>query len=484
MASRIPDETITQITDKLDIVEVVGGYLALTKKGNRYWGLCPFHNEKTPSFAVTPEKGVFYCFGCHKGGSILTFIMEVEKLTFPEAVELAARKAGVDIKLADEDPNRPKREAFIDLYGRVARSFAHILKNQEGAAGARQYLAGRKVGTEIQERFLLGYAPRQREWLHDFLHGKNFSDDFLAQSGLFQRAGQSYFSDRIMFPIVNARQEVVAFGGRSLTDAGPKYLNTPETSFFQKGANLYGINNALDAIKSQGFVYLVEGYLDVMAMHASGIAHCVAPLGTALTERQARLLKRYCSKAVLLFDGDEAGINATLRALEICEACDLETAVVETGTRKDPAEVVEKDGAEALHKMLKCSINGFHYILKRAMTQHDVTTPRGKEGVVTSISSFLAKVQSQIRKDAYIEATADAIGAAESTVRHDLSRSGRPPVRVTETMSEGNAPSANPELLFMLAAAIAGDAFGELRKKIRLEDLDNAHARALFIALE
>ncbi len=223
-----------------------------------------------------------------------------------------------------------------------------------------------------------------------------------------------------------------------------------------------------------------------MAMHDAGVTNCVAPLGTALTERQARLLKRYCGKAVLLFDGDEAGNNATLRALEIFETCDIETAVVETGTRKDPAEIVEKDGAEALHKMLKYSINGFHYILKRAMTHHDITTPRGKEGVVVIISPFLQKVQSQIRRDAYIEAAAEALDVREETLRHDLRRSRRGPLKSHEavTTAAAAAPAANPELLFMLATAIAGDAFGEVRKKIRLEDLEDGAARRMYIALE
>jgi DNA primase len=486
MAMRIPEETINRITEKLDITAIVGEYVPLVKKGSRYWGLCPFHNEKTPSFAVTPEKGVYYCFGCHKGGSLLTFIMEMEKLSFVEAVQLAAKKAGVEIELESRDPDAPKKEAFLDLYQRVAQSFAHILKNSAAAENARRYLESRRLGEDIRNRFSLGYAPPQREWLYDFLRKKNFSDDFLARSGLFIREKRAYFANRIMFPIVNARNEVVAFGGRILSDMGPKYLNTPETSFFQKGANLYGINNALPLMKESGFFYLVEGYIDVMAMHAAGITNCVAPLGTALTERQARLLKRYCSKAVLVFDGDTAGVQATARALEIFEACDVETEVVELQERKDPAEIYEKDDIEALHKAMKCSINGFQYILKRAMTHNDMTTPRGKEGVVAFISPYLSKVQSQIRRDAYIEAIAEALGVREETLRLDLSRSRsvRAAPAAAQTASERPAADLNAELLFMLAAAIVENGFPEVRKAVRLEDLHDAGARQMYIALE
>lgn len=486
MGSRIPENVITQITERLDITEVVGGYVTLTKKGGRYWGLCPFHNEKTPSFSVTPDKGVFYCFGCHKGGSVLTFIMEMEKMTFLEAVEVAAKKAGVPLEHQREDPGAPRKDAYVDLYARVAGSFSHILKNHEWARGARAYLAGRRINQAIQEKFQLGFAPPEREWLYDFLRQKNYSDEFLSRSGLFMRRKQAYFHNRIMFPIINARDEVVAFGGRSLSDSGPKYLNTPETLFFQKGANLYGINNALASIKERDLVYLVEGYIDVMAMHDAGVSNCVAPLGTALTERQARLLKRYCGKVALLFDGDEAGIKATIRALEIFEACDMETTVVETGQLKDPAEIVEKEGPEALHKILKYSINGFQYILKRAMTHHDMTTPRGKEGVVVFITPFLQKVPSQIRRDAYIEAAAEALNVREETLRHDLRRFKRGPVRTPAPAEEAESapPASHPELLFMLAVAIDGNAFGEVRKEIRLEDLDNGAARSIYIALE
>jgi DNA primase len=484
MAMRIPEETINRITEKLDITAIVGEYITLTKKGNRFWGLCPFHNEKTPSFAVTPEKGVYYCFGCHKGGSLLTFIMEVEKMSFLEAVQLAAKKAGVEIGLQEEEKGGHKKEAFLELNGRVAQTFAHLLHNHEAAEPARRYLASRHLTEEIQQRFLLGFALPQRDWLYHFLLKKNFSADFLAHSGLFGREQQAYFVNRIMFPICNARNEVVAFGGRTISDFGPKYLNSPETSFFQKGSHLYGINNALASMKELGFVYVVEGYIDVIAMHAAGVTNCVAPLGTALTERQAQLLKRYCSRVITIFDGDEAGLQATTRALEIFELCEMDAAVVELTIRKDPAEIYEKDGPEALHKTLKYSINGFTYILKRAMTHNDITTPRGKEGVVVFISSYLSKVQSPIRHDSYIEALADALGVREETLRRDITRLKKTVLSVGEKPAPLVVTAVNDELMLMLAAAITANGFTTVRKGVQLDDLQDAGARQLYIALE
>ncbi|RPJ07052.1 MAG: DNA primase, partial [Spirochaetaceae bacterium] len=372
---RIPEQTITEITEKLDIVDIVADYVPLTRKGNRYWGLCPFHTEKTPSFSVTPEKNIYYCFGCHKGGGALSFIMEMEKLPFVEAIKLAAKRAGVEIQLEEEREGSLKRDAYCELYKRVAGSMNHILLHSDQASQARKYLQSRKLSEEIIGMFDLGYAPAEREWLFNFLEKKNYSPDFLSKTGLFSKGKGSYFSNRIMFPISTAQDEVIAFGGRALVEGGPKYLNSPETAFFRKRNSLFAINLALPAIKKEGSVYLVEGYMDVIAMHAAGIANCVAPLGTAFTREQAAFLKRYAEKAVLFFDTDEAGIKATLRTIEILETALFQVEVVSqesqdgqqttngpckdpggspiashTGTDspgkplKDPAEIFEKDG--------------------------------------------------------------------------------------------------------------------------------------------
>jgi DNA primase len=311
---RIPEHTLSEIQNRLDAAEVIGEYVSLQKKGGRYWGRCPFHQEKTPSFCVTPEKGFFYCFGCHKGGGLIQFVMEIEKIPFLDAVEMLAKKAGVEIQREEGEQGGVKRETFLELNKRLAGSFHWLLCESPLAEDARAYLAGRGIGEDEIRSFQLGYAPADREWLKKFLKTKSYSDDFLAKTGLFSDSSggkAALFANRIIFPIANARGETVAFGGRALSEGVPKYLNSPETQYFKKGENLFGIDKALPEIKKTGASVLVEGYMDVLAMHRAGVSNCVAPLGTALTELQARFMKRYARNAVLVFDGDEAGEKAT-----------------------------------------------------------------------------------------------------------------------------------------------------------------------------
>ncbi|HET6487905.1 MAG TPA: DNA primase, partial [Spirochaetia bacterium] len=289
---RIPDSTLSEIRDRVDIAEVIGEHVSLQRRGSRFWGLCPFHQEKTPSFSVTPERGVFYCFGCHKGGTIFDFVMETEKVPWRDAVQMLARKAGIELPQDDPDPDGLPREAFLELHRRVAGSFHWLLTEGQQAAAARQYLESRGVTGESIEAFQLGYAPPDRQWLHGFLVQKGYSPEFLARTGLFvegsREQAMALFGNRIMFPIANARGEVLAFGGRALGSGQPKYLNSPETAFFRKGEHLFGMDRAAQAIRTDGFFVLVEGYMDVIAMHQAGFSAAVAPLGTSLTDRQAR----------------------------------------------------------------------------------------------------------------------------------------------------------------------------------------------------
>ena len=251
----IPEHIIDQISSRINIVDLIKEYVRLTKKGTRYWGLCPFHTEKTASFCVTPEKQVFYCFGCHKGGSIYTFIMESEKLSFTEAVQFLAKRSGIALESLLTSQKQLKysikRDAYIELHKRIANSFHHILNSSEEAAHARAYLEKRGINSQTQTDFQIGYAPNSRTWLYSFLLKKNYSAEFLKKSGLFSKINNSYFYNRIMFPIYNQKKEVLAFGARNLGEFGPKYLNSPETGYFHKGDNLYGIHLALPYIKEQ-----------------------------------------------------------------------------------------------------------------------------------------------------------------------------------------------------------------------------------------
>jgi DNA primase len=489
---RIPDRLLAQITERLDAAEVVSQYTRLEKRGGRYWGLCPFHTEKTPSFTVTPDKAVFYCFGCQKGGSLFTFIMEAEKLSFLEAVRLLAAKAGVELEL-EEDEDAGRRKAYLELYRRVAGSLHYILLNHPEAAPARAYLEGRGFRRETLERFHVGYAPGYgspgRDWLFGFLREKNFSEEFLRSSGLFfgSRGGApvALFRDRVVFPIGNSRGEVVGFGGRSLAaERGPKYLNTPETAFFRKGELLFGEPGVFQAVRKAGRFLLVEGYLDVLACAQAGLEGPLAPLGTALTAEQVRLLKRFAPAGVLAFDADEAGSRAAQRAILLCEQADLAVEVAELAGGKDPAEILQSAGAEALHKSVKYPITSFQFLLRAARTRHNAGTPEGKKGIIASLGPYLSSIDSPVKRDGYFRALAEELGVEFDSVREDFRKNATRTAAPARPAPEGQAASMTSDFFFLLAVAAHREHFAQVRNLLGPEDLEDPRARKLFVALE
>ncbi len=485
---RIPERTLSEIQDRLDAAEVIGEYVPLQKKGGRYWGRCPFHQEKTPSFCVTPDKGMYYCFGCHKGGGLIQFVMEIEKVPFRDAVELLAKKAGVEIEREEGETGGVKRETYLELNRRLVGSFNWLLRESPIAENARAYLSGRGIGREEIEEFKLGYAPGDREWLKKFLKTKSYSDDFLAKTGLFSDSSggkAALFANRIIFPIANAKGEVVAFGGRALAEGAPKYINSPETPYFKKGENLFGMDKALPAIKEKGTTFLVEGYMDVLAMHRAGMKNCVAPLGTALTEAQARFLKRYADRAVLAFDTDDAGRKATLRSIEILEKLDFDIGVVELASRKDPADVLLMDGKDSLVSAMGSLKPCFPYLMEKASERNSRTTAEGKEGIRDFLFPFIAALGSQVRADDYIRALAEEIGSTEDSVRADFRTWRKGTRQKTDAKSEPSALRVSADLFPFLAVAARQDLFPIVRNSgIAMEDLDDPSARELFIALE
>ena len=504
---RIPESTLSQIRDRLDIAEVIGETVTLKRRGGRYWGLCPFHHEKSPSFTVTPDKGVFYCFGCQKGGTIFDFVMETEKLPWRDAVELLAKKAGIEIPREDEQRDGISRESFLELYRRVAGSFHWVLMEGQQGEGARKYLEARGLRKETMEAFQVGFAPPDRDWLFKFLLQKSYSADFLGKIGLFidseRGRGGSLFAARIMFPISNARGDIIAFGGRATGDAQPKYLNSPETAFFRKGENLFGLDKAVPAIRNQGCFILVEGYMDVIAMHQAGIANCVAPLGTALTEAQVRLLKRYADRAILAFDSDAAGQKATDRAIELLESQDLLVQVAVVSGGKDPAELVQRGQVDVLQGLLEKPQDSFPYSLGKALAGHDRTRAGGKEEIRDLLFPFIAAAASPMRKDGYLSLLADNLGVDVRAVRQDFSswhRSRHPGAAWREERARREAGSGSAagtagsgvsggavsaDLFLMLAVAAHRELFPLVRNGgIALADLDDDRAARLYVALE
>jgi DNA primase len=485
---KIPDHIIERINQTLSIVDIVGQYLTLRPAGGRYVGLCPFHQEKTPSFSVTPDRNLFYCFGCHKGGNIFTFVMEMEKVSFSEAAEILAKKAGISIEPGERTESDREREALFSLYERLAGSFHAIFKDFPAAAHARDYLARRGISEESIEAFQIGYAPADRYWLKKFLLTKNFSEQILEKSGLFSRKypDSAFFSDRIIFPIYNGSGRVVAFGGRLLSGDGPKYLNSPETAIFKKGDGLFGLKQALPEIKKAGEFILVEGYVDVIAMHQAGIRTVVAPLGTAFTEQQAFMLKRFVERGILLFDGDAAGVKATKRAVPILEKAGLSSRVIALPSDDDPADILQKQGAEALHNLVKYPINSFEYLVKLALIANDASTPEGKEAIVREVFPYIEGIESEVKRESCLKIVSEALQLESRAVYEDFKRRKTvSSVTVPEGAVRSSAPRKMSTDLFLMIALIAhSEMFPYVRSMLTPDDFADDEGKSLFILLE
>lgn len=491
--SRISEETIQEVNARADAVAVVGEQVRLEKRGGRYWGLCPFHSEKTPSFSVDPDRKFFYCFGCGKGGGMTTFVMETENLSFPEAVEHLAQKLGVEVKYEGGDAPRKddaaaKRiEQLAELYERVAGSFHHLLLKTEQGALARGYLESRAVDAESIERFRLGYAPADRSWLHRFLSSKGYSAEFLAGSGLFskQYPRSAFFADRLMFPIADRRGRTVAFGARLLRGEGPKYLNSSESDLFKKGESLFALDLASQEIRKAKEAYVCEGYMDVIALHRAGVRTAVAPLGTAFTEDQARLLSRWAEKVNLVFDADGAGQAAAVKGVVTARKAGLSCAVVRVEGGKDPADILKDAGPEALQKMAKCSINDFDYLVGRARALFDVRDSEGKAKAVAFLFPYLETLDSEVSRDSCVGALADAFGVDRTAVARDYAkRSEAAPQARPSVAPPRQAVKMNDELYLLLAVVANRGLYRKLRSAVSVEDVADQRAKELFVALE
>jgi len=493
---RFTEASKQAVIDHIDAVAIVGDYLRLDKKGGRYWGLCPFHHEKTPSFTVDPDRKYYYCFGCHKGGSIVDFIMEMDKLSFPEAIETLAKRFGVP--LVYEQGSGPKedktahREALADLYSRVAASFHHILmKNGEGER-AKQYIIDRGIAMNTIEQFRLGFAPADRSWLYRFLSGKGgFSKDFLAATGLFspKHPTTAFFSNRLMFPIGDKSGRTIAFGGRLLEGEGPKYINSSDSELFKKGRTLFAIDLALPEIRRTKTAYLAEGYMDVIALHQGGVGNAVAPLGTAFTDDQAKFLHRWADKVYLMLDNDEAGQNAAYKAVQCCRRNGLECAIVDTArffngkgeTPKDPAEILQKFGSEALKESVKCVIIDIDFVITRSRTLKDTAQS------VAYLFPYLDALDSEVARDTSIGVISQSFGVEYRAILDDYNRARQPERQLT---AEKGIPAvrksfrAGDELYLLAAVFMNPGLFKVLRSSFSPEELEDQNARELFIIME
>jgi DNA primase len=427
---RFPKTFIDDLLQQADILRVVSDYVSLKKKGNNYWACCPFHSEKTPSFSVHPAKGLFKCFGCGKGGSVIIFVKEIEGCSFPEAVKLVAEKCGVAIPAAEDSRDleeRDKQRADLLQLNQWATEFfeQNLTETPEGRR-ALDYLAQRGVTEETQTAFRLGYAPNSWDAMGSFLRSRGASRTQIERSGLvtLKEGGGFYdrFRSRLMFPICDTQGRIVAFGGRILGDGEPKYLNSPETALYTKGLHLFGLNHARDEIRRRGYAILVEGYLDFLIPFQAGVRNLVASLGTALTENQARLLGRYARRIVVNFDPDSAGVAATKRSLELLLAEAFRVNVLTLPDNLDPDEYIRARGSEGYLKLLKGSQPFLDYIVEQAISAHDQTRPTGKVETINAILPYLRLVKDRIERAEHFERIADRLKIDSRLIREEFKK--------------------------------------------------------------
>ena len=406
---RYSDDIIEEVRMKNDIVDVVSQYVKLTRKGSSYFGLCPFHNEKTPSFSVTPSKQMYYCFGCGAGGNVFNFVMEYENYSFGEALSHLAVRAGVQlprIEYSSEAREKAKqRETLLEINRQAAQYFYYQLRRESGQIGYR-YLTDRGLSDETIRKFGLGYSDKFSDDLYKFLKGKGYGDDQLRDSGLFnvdERHGMyDKFWNRVIFPIMDVNNRVIGFGGRVMGDGKPKYLNSPETKIFDKSRNLYGLNVARTSRKP--YLILCEGYMDVISMHQSGFTNAVASLGTSLTSGHASLLKRYTQEVLLLYDSDEAGVKAALRAIPILREAGINSRVVDLKPHKDPDEFIKTEGAEAFQQRLDQARDSFMFRVSVSEKDFPMEEPQGQNRFFERCARLLLELSDELERNLYIEA--------------------------------------------------------------------------------
>jgi len=492
MMPKFSENTIQEIKNRLSIVDVVSDYVLLSKKNNRYWGLCPFHNEKTPSFTVVEDKGFYHCFGCGKSGSIFDFIMEEEHLSYPEAVRYLAKKAGVELKQETPQENiiRKEKESLQELYNKISQSFHFLLMKSKQGENARQYLESRKINKETQEKFLLGFAPTDESWLYRFLKKNNYSSELLKQSGLFSSRYPTYplFVNRIMFPIRTWQGDCVAFGGRDLTGTSrAKYINTPETEIYSKRSLLFGLYEGLDSLKKDQEVKICEGNFDVISLHQAGLANTVAPLGTAFTKEQAKLLLRYVTKVDLLFDSDSAGQNATKKTLKLCQQMGLENSVIEIQNAKDVAEILQTQGEETLINCCSKSINGFDYLVQSALRMYDIKQPKNKFLIFKEVKPYLDSTSSEIEKESYIKKLAELLEVSERQIKEDYRKGNDGVINKRNSNDQKvilNPFQLNPDLYLMVTLANNRSIFDSVKGKLKIGLLTDDYAISLYTILE
>lgn len=405
------EEIIDEVREKNDIVDVISPYVRLTKHGSNYVGLCPFHNEKTPSFSVNTERQCFHCFGCGVGGNSISFVMKYENLTFTEAVRQLADKVGMNLPEENYNPEYRKRAdlktRLFDIYKEAAKFYYFQLRSDYGNF-PMEYLKNRGLSDETINAFGLGYSIKSVNALYNYLKSKDYSDELMIKAELVTfKEGRGIFDmfwNRVIFPIMDQNNKVIAFGGRVMGDGEPKYLNSRETDIFNKRRNLYGLNFAKHS--RQGYMLLCEGYMDVIALHQAGFTNAVASLGTSLTEEQARLISRYVKEVIITYDSDGAGVKAAIRAIPILKTAGIRTKILKLTPFKDPDELIKSAGREEFEKRIQNAENSFDFELYNIEKNYDLSEPEGKTEFLNRVAERLTEFEEELERENYIAAVA------------------------------------------------------------------------------
>lgn len=444
------DEIIEEVRSKNDIVDVISGYVKLKKQGSSYFGLCPFHSEKSPSFSVSRDKQMYYCFGCGAGGNVFTFIMEYENYSFVEALKFLAQRAGVELpqeEYSKEAKERADTRSALLEMNKLAAKYYYAQLKTEGGRQAREYLQNRQLSQETITAFGLGYSSKYSDDLFRYLKMKGYSEEMIIKAGLVnvdeKHGVYDKFWNRVMFPIMDVNNRVIGFGGRVMGDGKPKYLNSPETLIFDKSRNLYGLNMARSSRKKN--LIICEGYMDVISMHQAGFNNAVASLGTALTSQQASLLKRYTDEVLIIYDSDEAGVKAALRAIPMLKTAGLSTKVINLRPYKDPDEFIKNMGKEAFQERLDHGMNSFMFELKALEGQYDMEDPQGRTDFFKETAKRLLRFEDEIERSSYIKTIAGTYQVEPEELRKMVNRLAMKGVGMTETVKPKSGLNRNKE---------------------------------------
>lgn len=481
----IPEEIIEEVRNRTDLVEVISDYVLLKKSGENYKALCPFHVENTPSFVINPRKGIFHCFGCGVGGNIYSFLMKVEKMEFVDAVKHLATRCGVAIPEIKNSKQIQEKDTLYKINELASNFYKQLLWSQEGHR-VLDYLKRRSFTDETIKKFKIGYAPDAWDKLLNTLVSTGYPERKIQEAGLIlPREGGGYydrFRNRIIFPIITPFNQIVGFGARVLDDSLPKYINTPETAVYHKGKILYGLNFAKDAIRKLNTVIIVEGYTDVIILSQAGFENVVATSGTAFTQEQVRLLKRYGEKVFILFDPDAAGVMATLRGLDLLMEQEMTVKVVSLPSKIDPAEFLAQFGAQEFLKYLQIADDLLDYRLTQSLATVDINTTSGKIKALENIIPTISRISNPIQRQDFIKKVAETLRIEEEIILSELKklRQKKPSISTSEyiTRQEGGLALAEKGLIkFMLENEISAL---QISQEIKPEDFSNTQCQEIF----